>query len=45
MVVNIFWLKVNVENLDGNYGNIGLKLRGVVEIIRDLNLENIKFDF
>ena len=44
-VANISWPKVNVENLDGNYGNIGLKLRGAVETTRDLNLENIKLDF
>lgn len=44
IVVNIVWLKVNVESLDGEYGNIGLKFWGVVEILRNLDLENIKFD-
>ncbi|MGD1714431.1 translocation/assembly module TamB domain-containing protein [Dapis sp. BLCC M172] len=43
-VANIAWPKVNVENLNANYGNIGLKVRGAAETARDLDLENIKLD-
>ena len=43
-VANIAWPKVNVESLDGEYGNIGLKFRGAAETSRNLDLENIKLD-
>ncbi|MEM1171314.1 MAG: translocation/assembly module TamB domain-containing protein [Cyanobacteria bacterium P01_H01_bin.35] len=43
-VANVAWPKVNVENLDANYGDIGLKVRGAAETARDLDLENIKLD-
>ncbi|MGD1809730.1 translocation/assembly module TamB domain-containing protein [Dapis sp. BLCC M126] len=43
-VANIAWPKVNVENLNANYGNIGVKLRGAAETARDLDLQNIKLD-
>ncbi|MDE5109954.1 MAG: hypothetical protein O4753_01285, partial [Trichodesmium sp. St7_bin2_1] len=38
-VANIAWPKVNVESLDGEYGNIGLKFRGAAETSRNLDLE------
>ena len=43
-VANFAWPKVNLENLDGNYGDIGVKLRGAAETGRDLDLQNIKLD-
>ncbi len=43
-VANVAWPKVNVENLNANYGNIGLRVRGAAETARDLELENIKLD-
>ncbi|NEQ36843.1 MAG: DUF748 domain-containing protein [Okeania sp. SIO3I5] len=43
-VANFAWPKVNLENLDVNYGDIGVKLRGAAETGRDLDLQNIKLD-
>ncbi|NES02208.1 MAG: hypothetical protein F6K22_04780 [Okeania sp. SIO2F4] len=43
-VANFAWPKVNVENLDANYGDIGLKLQGAAETGRDLDLQDIKLD-
>ncbi|MCL2923356.1 MAG: translocation/assembly module TamB domain-containing protein, partial [Trichodesmium sp. MAG_R04] len=43
-VANVAWPKVNIENLNGKYGNIGLKLQGAAETAKDLDLQNIKLD-
>ncbi|NEQ78133.1 MAG: hypothetical protein F6K23_37185 [Okeania sp. SIO2C9] len=43
-VANVAWPKVRVENLNANYGNIGLKLKGTAQTTADLDLQNLNLN-
>ncbi|NET41504.1 translocation/assembly module TamB domain-containing protein [Okeania sp. SIO2B3] len=43
-VANVAWPKVTVENLNANYGNIGLKLHGTAQTTADLDFQNLNLN-
>ncbi|NEO57190.1 MAG: hypothetical protein F6K54_31455 [Okeania sp. SIO3B5] len=43
-VANVAWPKVTVENLNANYGNIGLKLKGTAQTTADLDPQNLNLN-